>query len=57
VFRELLDASSNDGARAIVRADAARVAIADVDDPGVLEDVNTPADHEAIVRRIGAAPT
>jgi molybdenum cofactor cytidylyltransferase len=56
VFGELAVAPAEGGARAIVRANPGRVARVAVDDPGVLEDVNTPADRAAMMRRIGALP-
>jgi len=46
VFRELLDAPENEGARAVVIRDPARVLYVDVDDPGVSLDLDTPADVE-----------
>jgi molybdenum cofactor cytidylyltransferase len=44
LFRELIAAPENEGARVVVNADPARVAYADVDDPGVLLDLDTPDD-------------
>jgi molybdenum cofactor cytidylyltransferase len=44
LFRELIEAPENEGARAVVNADPARVAYVDVDDPGVLLDLDTPDD-------------
>ncbi len=44
VFRELLDTSLSEGARAVVNADPARVEYLDVDDPGIVLDLDTPAD-------------
>jgi len=46
VFRELLEAPEEQGARAVVIRDPARVAYHDVDDPGVTLDLDTPADVE-----------
>ena len=45
VFDELRAADRTLGARAIVRADPARVTDVEVDDPGVLFDVDTPEDY------------
>jgi len=44
VWHELLATDDDLGARAVVRADPSRVALVDVDDPGILVDVDTPAD-------------
>ena len=44
VFSELMAAAEDQGARVVVNADAARVAYVDVDDPGVVLDLDTPAD-------------
>ncbi len=44
VFAELMAAPEEQGARVVVNADAARVAFVDVDDPGVVLDLDTPAD-------------
>lgn len=44
IFSELQRASTDVGARAVVNADKDRVIYADVDDPGVLLDLDTPAD-------------
>jgi len=44
VFDELQRASLDLGARAVVNANSARVIYVDVDDPGVLLDLDTPAD-------------
>lgn len=46
VFRELLDAPEDQGARAVVIRDPARVVYVEVDDPGVTLDLDTPADVE-----------
>ncbi len=42
MFPELLDAPEEQGARVVVNADAARVVYTDVDDPGILLDLDTP---------------
>ncbi len=44
VFAELLDAPEDQGARAVVNADASRVVYIEVDDPGILLDLDTPED-------------
>ena len=51
LFGELRQADPAIGARAVVRADAARVLDLDVDDAGVLEDVDTPEDYERLFGR------
>jgi molybdenum cofactor cytidylyltransferase len=44
LFGELAAAPDDQGARVVVDADPARVAYVDVDDPGVLTDLDTPED-------------
>jgi molybdenum cofactor cytidylyltransferase len=44
IFTELMAAPENQGARVVVNADAARVLNVDVDDLGVVLDLDTPAD-------------
>lgn len=44
LFGELAAAPDEQGARVVVAADPARVAYVDVDDPGVLTDLDTPED-------------
>ena len=44
VFAELMGAPEDQGARVVVNADVARVAYVEVDDPGVVLDLDTPAD-------------
>jgi molybdenum cofactor cytidylyltransferase len=44
VFSELERAPESEGARAVVNADPSRVAYLDVDDPGVVLDLDTPDD-------------
>jgi molybdenum cofactor cytidylyltransferase len=44
IFDELQQAPADVGARAVVKANADRVVYVDVDDPGVLLDLDTPAD-------------
>jgi molybdenum cofactor cytidylyltransferase len=46
LFGELAAAPEDQGARVVVAADPARVAYIDVDDPGVLTDLDTPEDLE-----------
>lgn len=43
---ELMEAPEDQGARVVVAADPARVAYVDVDDPGVVADLDTPQDLE-----------
>ena len=52
LFGELAAAPEDQGARVVVAADPARVIYVDVDDPGVLTDLDTPEDLE----RAGLAP-
>ncbi len=54
-FDELLQAPEPTGARAVVRADPARVVAVPTTDPAVLLDVNTPDDYRALLRRIQSA--
>jgi molybdenum cofactor cytidylyltransferase len=51
VFEDLLAAPDDEGARAVVKADPSRVSEVEVDDSAVVEDLNTPEDYEALVRR------
>lgn len=51
VFDELVHAPDDEGARAVVHADPSRVRDVDVDDPAVVQDVNTPDEYEDLVRR------
>jgi molybdenum cofactor cytidylyltransferase len=44
VFADLMAAPEDQGARVVVNADPARVRYVDVDDPGVVLDLDTPAD-------------
>ena len=44
MFAELLDAPEDQGARVVVNADASRVVYIEVDDPGILLDLDTPDD-------------
>jgi molybdenum cofactor cytidylyltransferase len=46
VFRELLDAPLEEGARAVVNRDSTRVGYLETDDAGVVLDLDTPADLE-----------
>jgi molybdenum cofactor cytidylyltransferase len=56
VFAELLDPDVDGGARTVVHRhlDAGTVLLVETDDPGVLVDVDTPEEYEALVR--GDAP-
>ncbi|CAN5788846.1 hypothetical protein BH18ACI5_BH18ACI5_15640 [soil metagenome] len=51
VFDELRRADPAIGARAVVRSNPDRVLDIDVDDPGVIVDVDTPADYERVFNR------
>ena len=44
VFAEILDAPEDQGARVVLNAEPARVGYADVNDPGILLDLDTPQD-------------
>lgn len=48
LFAELLAVPENEGARAVVRRDPARVREVACDDPGILKDVDTPADLQGL---------
>lgn len=56
VFRELLSVPPANGARQVVRADAARVATVPVNDPAVCEDIDTPDDYAALLRQVDPHP-
>lgn len=49
---ESSEAASRDGARAVLRAHQADVREVPVDDPAVIDDLNTPEDYERLVREI-----
>lgn len=51
VFEELLDAPDDQGARAVVRRDSGRVLAVPVDDPAVLENLNTPREYRELLRK------
>jgi CTP:molybdopterin cytidylyltransferase MocA len=53
-FGELLtsDAATRHGARAVLRAHADEIAQVAVDDPAVIDDLNTPEDYERLVREL-----
>lgn len=51
VFGELRDPAADQGAHAVVRRDPSRVVPVDVEDPAVVQHVNTPDEYEALVRR------
>jgi CTP:molybdopterin cytidylyltransferase MocA len=53
VFPELLSHAGPEGARGVVRADPRRVLEVPVDDPAVLEDINTREQYVALLRRLG----
>ncbi len=44
IFAELLDAPEDRGARVVVNADASRIVYSNVEDPGILLDLDTPED-------------
>ena len=48
-FAELATAPLEEGARAVVRADPARVAEVEVDDPGILANVDTPDAYRELI--------
>ena len=50
-FEELLDTPDGDGAKAVVRADPGRVLKVEVDDPAVVQDLNTPSEYQTMRRR------
>jgi molybdenum cofactor cytidylyltransferase len=54
LFEELLtsDAATRHGARAVLHAHAAEMALVAVDDPAVIDDLNTPEDYERLVREL-----
>ena len=51
VWAELLGDPLPEGARSVVHAHAAELVAVPVDDPGILADVNTPAEYRQIVER------
>lgn len=51
VFQELLEVPETEGARAVVRRDRERVLEVPVEDPAVLEDLNTPGQYQDLMRR------
>ncbi len=54
LFEELLtnDRATREGARAVLGAHTAEVVPVPVDDPAVLDDLNTPEDYERLVREL-----
>ena len=50
VFAELFAAPAGGGARAVVRADPARVRRIAFDDPGIVADIDTPEEYKRMVR-------
>lgn len=54
VFEELLAAPLSEGARAVVRADPARVIEVPVQDPAILDDIDTPEAYHDLLRRHAA---
>ena len=51
VFEELIQAPEGEGARAVVRADPSRVSLVPVDDPAVVEDIDTPEAYRQLLER------
>ena len=49
---EASTAAADEGARAVLHAHATQVATVAVDDPAVIEDLNTPEDYERLVREV-----
>src|SRR6266566_4699359 len=49
---ETSDLATRHGAPAILKANEDRLAIVAVDDPAVLDDVNTPEDYERLIREV-----
>jgi len=54
VFGELLSAPPAEGAKAVVRRDGARILEVEVEDPGVVEDIDCPADYARLLGRLGS---
>lgn len=54
LFEELLtsDAATRHGARAVLHAHAGEIVPVAVDDPAVIDDLNTPEDYERLVREV-----
>ena len=54
LFEELLtsDAATRHGARAVLHAHATEIVPVAVDDPAVIDDLNTPEDYERLVREL-----
>ncbi len=55
VFEELLAVRHGHGARSVVRADPSRVLTVPVDDPAVVQDVDTPAEYQDLLRQSDAS--
>lgn len=54
VFDELLAAPDREGAKAVVHAHPGRVIEVPVEDPAVLEDIDTPEAYQALLKRLDA---
>ena len=54
VFEELIQVPEGEGARAVVRADPSRVSSVPVEDPAVVEDIDTPEAHRELLEREGS---
>ena len=55
VFSELAAARGPGGAKPVVRRDPDRVLEVPVDDPGVLEDIDTPQDYDLLLKRLAGS--
>lgn len=51
VFDELMSVTDDEGARGVVRADPGRVEAVPVNDPAVLDDLNTPESYRQLLRQ------
>jgi molybdenum cofactor cytidylyltransferase len=50
IMGEILGLPSDKSAKEVIRAHAGETLFVDVDDPGVLRDIDLPADYEALLR-------
>jgi len=50
--QRLIETWRREGARAVLHAHAADIATVGVDDPAVIDDLNTPGDYERLVREV-----
>ena len=51
VFSELLSCPNDQGARAVVRSNPSRVQRVEVEDPAVIDQINTPEEYRALISR------